>query len=261
MIPIKRKSYELDILLAGHAMVDKSWRSKTANSQYSRLFFVKEGSFFITSQGGERTVLRPGYAYLIPVGYPYSYGTDEGADHFYFHIRLAGFGSIDALSRFKTPHAIPFEVDFSALGEALRLDTLTAMITIDGVIYSAISALAKDKKGVLDGPAYSEAVARSMEYISSHLSLGLTLSEISDAAYTSQSTLTARFRREVGMSIGEYIDYLVMLKATDELVTTERNISEISDSLGFCDQFYFSRRFKEKHGLSPREFRKNSKIG
>ena len=255
----KRKGYELDLLLAGHAMVDKSWHSKTANSQYSRLFLIKEGSFFITSPDGERTVLRPGYAYLVPVGYAYSYGTEKIADHFYFHIRLAGFGSIDALSRFKTPRETPFDVDFDSLEEAMHLDTLSAMITLDSVIYSAIAALVKGEEKILDGPAYSEAVARSMEYISSHLSLGLTLSEIADAAYTSESTLTARFRRETGMSIGEYIDYLIMLRASKELITTDRKISEISDSLGFCDQFYFSRRFKEKHGVSPREFRKNSK--
>ena len=35
---------------------------------------------------------------------------------------------------------------------------------------------------------------------------------------------------------------------------------EISERLGFCDQFYFSRRFKEKYGSSPREYRKKTNI-
>ena len=87
----------------------------------------------------------------------------------------------------------------------------------------------------------------------------LTLKEICDALYTSKSTLSSRFRDEVGMSIGKYIDYRVMISAECDLTSSERSILEISDSLGFCDQFYFSRRFKEKHGLSPREFRKNTK--
>jgi len=33
--------------------------------------------------------------------------------------------------------------------------------------------------------------------------------------------------------------------------------SEIAERLGFCDEFYFSRRFKEITGKSPRMFRKN----
>lgn len=259
MALIKSKSYELDILLAGRAAVDTTWHSSTANSQYSRLFFVKEGSFFIESQDGNRMTMRPGYAYLVPVGYSYRYGTTSVADHFYFHVRLAGFGSIDALSRFKTPSEVPFEVDYEALDEALRFGTPTSSITLYGVIYSAISALARNREGVLDGPTYSQSVSSAMEYISGHLSLALTLSEIADATYTSQSTLTARFRRETGMSIGEYIDYLVMLRASNELLTTKRPISEIGESLGFCDQFYFSRRFKKKYGMSPREFRKSVK--
>lgn len=260
MAVIKRKSYELDLLMAGHAEVDCSWHSKTENSQYSRLFFVKEGSFFITSPSGERLTLRPGYAYLVPVGYPYSYGTEDHADHFYFHIRLVDFGSIDALSRFKTPLCVPISVDYDALEAAMQSETLTSAITIDSIIYLAISELARSRVGALDAPSYSQAVTSAIEYISSHLSVELTLSEIADATYSSQSTLTSKFRHETGMSIGEYIDYLVMLRASRELIMTRRPISEISDSLGFCDQFYFSRRFKKKYGVSPREFRKNVDI-
>jgi len=33
---------------------------------------------------------------------------------------------------------------------------------------------------------------------------------------------------------------------------------QIAESLGFCDEFYFSRRFKAVTGQSPRQFRLNS---
>ena len=39
--------------------------------------------------------------------------------------------------------------------------------------------------------------------------------------------------------------------------STDISILTLSRRLGFSDQFYFSRRFKEIFGKSPREYRKN----
>ena len=37
-------------------------------------------------------------------------------------------------------------------------------------------------------------------------------------------------------------------------------ISRISERYGFCDQFYFSRRFKEKFGVTPQKYRKMNSL-
>ena len=36
-------------------------------------------------------------------------------------------------------------------------------------------------------------------------------------------------------------------------------VSEVSERLGFCDQFYFSRYFKKRCGESPLKYRKRMK--
>lgn len=50
---------------------------------------------------------------------------------------------------------------------------------------------------------------------------------------------------EAGMSPGKYIDNMIFLKAKQMLSDPALTIGQISRKLGFCDQFYFSRRFKE----------------
>ena len=35
---------------------------------------------------------------------------------------------------------------------------------------------------------------------------------------------------------------------------------DVSERLGFCDQFYFSRKFSEFHGFSPKRFRQMHNI-
>jgi AraC-like DNA-binding protein len=107
---------------------------------------------------------------------------------------------------------------------------------------------------------YSPEIKSAIGYISNNLSVGLSISAIAKEISFAPSTLTRRFRKETGMSIGEYIDNLIMFRAERALISTDSSILEISEAFGFCDQFYFSRRFKEKYGASPREYRKKTNI-
>ena len=63
---------------------------------------------------------------------------------------------------------------------------------------------------------------------------------------------------EAGMSPGKYIDNMIFLKAKQMLSDPALTIGQISQKLGFCDQFYFSRRFKQLCGTTPLKYRKNS---
>lgn len=46
-----------------------------------------------------------------------------------------------------------------------------------------------------------------------------------------------------------------MHKAANLLVSTTMSIREISDQIGYNDQLVFSRAFKNKFGMSPRNYR------
>ena len=74
--------------------------------------------------------------------------------------------------------------------------------------------------------------------------------------FVSESTLVKLFRKEVGVPLGAYIDDLVFFRAEVLLSETQMSLRDISSSLGFCDQFYFSRRLSQRHGESPRAYRR-----
>jgi transcriptional regulator GlxA family with amidase domain len=47
-----------------------------------------------------------------------------------------------------------------------------------------------------------------------------------------------------------------MFKAEQMLKNSTMSVAEISERLGFSEQFYFSKCFKQNFGLPPREYRK-----
>lgn len=253
---LKESAPRLELLQASFAKVDQKWHGKAICSQYSRLYYIKSGSFFVVDDEGERTDFRTGGVYLIPSGYSYTYGCECENEHFYFHIRLFGFDNLDLLGRFKKPVFCNMQIDLDRLFEIINQRGVTPSLVLKSEIYRALAEIALMSDGLLDTPIYSDVVNSAIDYISSHLSARLSVSEIAGAVNLANSTLSAKFRREVGMSVGEYVDYRVILAAAQMLFSAKSSILEISDSLGFCDQFYFSRRFKERYGMSPQKFRK-----
>lgn len=68
-------------------------------------------------------------------------------------------------------------------------------------------------------------------------------------------TLYNLFQRYAGCSPKRYMQNYVMDTARYLLRNTVKSIGQISDELGFSNQFHFSRVFKASVGVSPREYR------
>ena len=105
---------------------------------------------------------------------------------------------------------------------------------------------------------YSACIKKALTFIRENLSASLTLAKISEGIFVSKSTLTKHFQKELSTSVNEYVTRLIMSEAESLLSTTELSVGAISEELGFSDQLYFSRRFKEIHGVCPSEYRKKS---
>lgn len=92
-------------------------------------------------------------------------------------------------------------------------------------------------------------------YISEHLSASLTLEQIARETNYSVSFFTKRFPRDNGITVKQYIHDKLMSETEQLLIYTDHSIREISDSLGFCEQAYFTRWFKGYKGCTPSEYR------
>ena len=64
------------------------------------------------------------------------------------------------------------------------------------------------------------------------------------------------FKADFGMTIFQYLEDYRISEAKKMLQTHAFSISQIAESLGFCNTYYFSRVFKKKTGISPSNWNK-----
>jgi AraC-like DNA-binding protein len=77
----------------------------------------------------------------------------------------------------------------------------------------------------------------------------------------SPSYFSKRFHLITGMGMKEYLTYVRLKHAEDELISTNHSIKEIALNSGFSDSNYFKDAFRKEYGLSPRSYRQSRKSG
>ena len=67
------------------------------------------------------------------------------------------------------------------------------------------------------------------------------------------------FRRELGVSVVDYVNSVKLRHACDQLANTSMSIVDIAVECGFNSSQYFSRIFKTFSGCTPQQYRKRTK--
>jgi len=75
------------------------------------------------------------------------------------------------------------------------------------------------------------------------------------ALHVAPATLRRRFAEHFGLSPNLYRTHRLIDRACELMQRTDLTDQQIAAQLGFCDPFYFSRRFKQIMGQSPRDYR------
>lgn len=92
-------------------------------------------------------------------------------------------------------------------------------------------------------------------YIHTHYTEAISLAELAEKYHFNQSYLTRIFKKQKGESPLKLINTLRINDAKNLLQQPELSVREISEMLGFSNQHYFSRIFKEYTNQSPKEYR------
>ncbi len=106
--------------------------------------------------------------------------------------------------------------------------------------------------------AFSRPVTRCLDYIENHLQEPLAVRVLSRELGISESHISTTFKKEIGISVSEYIRRMRIDTAKALLQYTEFSCLEIAEYLCFSSDCHFSQVFRRYTGLSPREYRKSN---
>lgn len=146
--------------------------------------------------------------------------------------------------------------------EAVKLfDLLSNSVNLSacdiGVFYSLV--------GILMPAMSSVSLCRSKEIVelTKHYLIKhphAKTSELAKNCAISEAALYTAFQRASDITPNQLRNQLLLEKAKDILITTDKSIEYISDYLKFSSTSYFRKKFKQYFGMTPKEMRKRYRI-
>ncbi len=251
----------LEIAEISYGLLDSEWEHEDLRAAFTRVYIPLEGEGFIVVNG-ERIRLCPGNIYVVPSDLSFSCFCPERLNKIYIHLTLTKPDGVDVFAGIpaclilkncvRRAHEIQTLYEGNDIHSVLRLK-----LVLYQILEEALGSINLNNEPI---KSYSEYTKRALSYIDTHLSATMTINEISAALFVSKPVLQKHFKEDLGKPIGKYIDQCLMARAERDLLDRFLTIKDISERLGFCDQFYFSRKFSAVHGFSPKKFRQMHNI-
>lgn len=106
--------------------------------------------------------------------------------------------------------------------------------------------------------ACSPTTQRCLTYLDSHLHYKITLADIAQVLHISISYLTKNFKKDMHLTISQYLTQLRLERAEKLLAYSTYSIAEIAQMVGIPDQNYFTKLFKKQYQQTPLAYRQEN---
>ena len=147
--------------------------------------------------------------------------------------------------------------DILARHEETRLESLaSASLRLSCSVHELLALIVETCAG--PSPRARNRVAAAAALMDSRYAENLTLPQIAAAANYAPNYFSGEFARAYGLTPMEYLRERRLRRARELLRTGSLSIKEIACLVGIGDQYYFSKVFSARNGLSPSKYRQLS---
>jgi len=108
-------------------------------------------------------------------------------------------------------------------------------------------------------PKLSGITQQMIAYIRAHCTEPLDLQRLAILFSYSPNHITRRFRRETGMTPGQFLHLQRTEYAKNRMLYSDRSLTEIAAELGYSDQSHFTKHFRKIAGIPPSVFREQAR--
>lgn len=226
------------------------------------LIYIVKGELLLDMIGIKRTIGR-GTAFIIPPKHMYKYRGNSSTYYLFVHftgsyvanfLKECGFDKLPCI----------IENDFSAhLQNKIELMINTFLhnepLCIQKCAYLLQDILISIREKSLD-KADNSPLKSSLKYIHSFFTDKISIPYLAGLESLSNSRYVTVFKNQMGKTPNEYIIELRLQFAKKLLDNTNLSIRQISENVGYSDQYFFSRLFKKHMGVSPQNYRNKNKV-
>lgn len=242
-----------------------SLKKHTSSRNYldSFLFFIVINGCGTLKYDGKTHKLDKGNIVFINCNKPYSHTSDNWTIK-WVHFNGNNLGNIynKFISRGgKAVISTSFINEYDNFLEGIYRDSVLNEYTADMNIYDKLTSLLSllMSETIYSSPSnkkhkYDIKVIKN--YLDNNYLSNISLSELTNKFYINKFYLTRLFKETYSKTINEYIVHKRIDKSKEMLRYTDKTVAQISMDCGFKDPNYFSRKFKDIEGITPKNYKK-----
>ncbi|WP_458125719.1 helix-turn-helix domain-containing protein [Paenibacillus sp. Z3-2] len=104
------------------------------------------------------------------------------------------------------------------------------------------------------------ALERSIMYMRRFMSEGISMDQLAKIAGLTPSSYSRSFKKAKGMSPTDYLNRLRIDEAKKQLTAETCILKDVAISVGYGNEYYFSRKFKQTLGIAPSVYMKRDQL-
>ena len=128
-----------------------------------------------------------------------------------------------------------------------------------GVLYELLNLLFEHQLHMNYQLTMTKAVEETIDYIHNYFQQPLTVKKLAELARIAQWQYSTIFQTLTGKKPLDYITDLRLTNAKELLLQTNEPLKDIAQQVGFDDEYYFNRRFRQVIGIPPKQFARQYK--
>lgn len=243
-----------------------TWRPR-GRLDFQLIYIAAGKAHFHFDNNDEETIVHAGHMVLYRPKEPqkYEYYAKDQTEVYWVHFTgnnvknfLRRYGIADDTRIIYTGISIEYKNLFMSMIEELnlqRIDYEEMLINYFTILLISLHriALQKPRKKNLQNMNDMEQAA---QYFRMHYNKPISIEDYAVSHNMSISWFIQNFRQYANTTPAQYVQSLRLTNAKILLETTNYNITEIANLVGYENPLYFSRFFRKQCGMSPSQFRK-----
>lgn len=238
---------------------------KKLNPDYYIFYMVKEGKGYVTQRQATHKV-KEGQGFVLFPNEEVCINSEHSREMNVTWVAFSGYLVEKYLNRARLTAYSPVFSD----GEGHELETMFDTLLADSTrfpnryckimvqLYGIFSFLLDN---VENQPHLEDAtpefyLIRALDFIDVNYMDDISVEDIAAHTGLNRKTLYGIFKNLTGFSPKDYLIYYRMRKAASLLLETNLSVETVAVSVGYSDQFHFSKEFKKNVGTSPSVYRR-----